>query len=93
MAQPYDFDPSKDSANREKHDVSLAFGIAIFDDPDQILLASHRPIDGEDRFKVIGRIGERCWTAVFVERGATKRIISVRKSNNGEQRDYDRHSG
>jgi uncharacterized DUF497 family protein len=32
-------------------------------------------------------------TAVYVMRGEVVRLISVRRSNTSEQRDYDRHSG
>lgn len=84
------FDPAKDTANREKHGVSLAFGIEVFADPDHIVLASLRPIDGEERFKAIGLVGDRLWTAVHVVRGPVTRFISVRRSNDGEERLYDR---
>lgn len=83
-----EYDTAKDEANREKHGVSLAFGAAVFGDADHLILSSSRPIDGEDRFKVIGDVQGRLWTAVFVMRGAAYRFISVRKSNDGEQRYY-----
>ncbi|MCP1470990.1 hypothetical protein J3E64_002687 [Sphingobium sp. OAS761] len=85
-----EFDTAKDAINRDKHGVSLAFGAELFCDEDHLILASHRPIDGEDRFKVIGDMKGRLWTAVYVMRGATFRFISVRKSNDGEQRAYRR---
>lgn len=88
-----DFDWDKDGTNRTKHGVSLAFGVRAFADMEHVILASHRPIDGEDRFKAVGRIDGQLWTAVHVWRGAVCRIISVRRSNAGEQRNYDRHSG
>lgn len=83
-----EFDPAKDAINREKHGVSLAFGAILFDDPDHLVLPSMRPIDGEDRFKVVGMVDDRLWTAVHVVRGAVTRFISVRKSNDGEQQLY-----
>lgn len=85
-----EFDTAKDAANRDKHGVSLAFGIEVFGDHDHLVLPSLRPIDGEDRFKVIGNVSGRLWTAVYVRRGAAIRFISVRKSNDGEQRLYHR---
>jgi len=89
----FDFDPTKDAANRLKHGVSLAFGARVFADPLHVVVASHRPIDGEDRYKAIGLVDGRLWTAVFVDRAMRTRLISVRKSNSGEQGLYHRHSG
>ncbi|MHC9419787.1 BrnT family toxin [Sphingomonas citri] len=83
-----EFDPAKDALNREKHGVSLAFGAELFDDPEHIVLPSMRPIDGEDRYKVVGAVDGRLWTAVHVIRGDARRFISVRKSNDGEERIY-----
>lgn len=85
-----EFDPAKDAANIDKHGVSLTFGVQVFEDADHIVIASHRPIDGEDRFKVIGAVDAKLWTAVYVLRGAAFRFISVRRSNYGEERLYDR---
>ena len=83
-----EFDTAKDETNRDKHGVSLAFGTEMFSDPDHLVIPSIRPIDGENRFKVIGDVNGRLWTAVFVKRGEAFRFISVRRSNDGEQRRY-----
>jgi uncharacterized DUF497 family protein len=83
-----EFDLTKDEVNRAKHGVPLAFGAVLFDDIDHIVLPSNRPIDGEARFKVIGMADGRLWTAVHVIRGTITRFISVRKSNDGEERIY-----
>ena len=89
----FDFDPAKDEANRTKHGVPLLFGVRVFDDPAHVILPSLRPIDGEDRYKAVGMVDGRLWTAIHVWRGETARMISVRRSNSGEQRDYDRDPG
>ena len=87
------FDPDKDAVNRDKHGVPLLYGRRVFDDPAHTVLASFRPVDGEDRYKAIGRVNERLFTAVYVIRDGVVRLISVRRSNAGEQRDYDRNPG
>lgn len=87
------FDPAKDEVNRFKHGVGLAFGQRVFDDLELALLPTIRLGDEEERFKAIGRVDGRLWTAIHVWRGETCRLISVRRSNAGEQRDYDRYSG
>jgi len=88
-----EFDTAKDAINQAKHGVSLSFGAQVFDDDDHIVVGSSRPIDGEDRYKAIGLIDGKLWTAVHVWRGRTIRMISVRRSNPGEQRAYHRHPG
>ena len=85
-----DFDPAKDALNICQHGVSLAFGAEVFEDAAHIMLPSIRPIDGEDRFKVIGMVDDKLWTAVHVVRGEVTRFISVRRSNDGEERNYHR---
>ncbi len=88
-----DFDPAKDEANRDKHGGPLAFGARVFEDPEAAILPTIRLGDEEERFKAVGMVDGKLWTAVHVWRGETVRMISVRRSNAGEQRDYDRNPG
>ncbi|HWT13356.1 MAG TPA: BrnT family toxin [Allosphingosinicella sp.] len=88
-----DFDPAKDEANRRKHGVPLAFGARVFEDANHVILPSLRPVDGEDRYKAVGMVDGRLWTAIHVWRGETVRMISVRRSNQGEQGNHDRDPG
>ena len=83
-----EYSPAKDAINRQQHGVSLAFGVEPFADPAHLVIPSFREIDGEERFKVVGMVGDRLWTAVFVMRGDARRFISVRKSNVKETREY-----
>jgi uncharacterized DUF497 family protein len=89
----FEFDPAKDAINRAKHHLPLAFGQRIFDDPFAAILPSFRPIDGEYRYKAVGLVDGKLFTAVYVERRGATRLISVRRSNGAEQRDYDRDPG
>lgn len=86
------FDPAKDAANRAKHKLSLAFGDRIFEDEAHLILPTIRARDHEERFKVIGMVEGKLFTAIFVWRGEAPRFISVRRSNKGEERAY-RDSG
>lgn len=45
--------------------------------------------EDEARFLVIGKIGEKCWSAVITYRGEIVRIISVRRSRILEVRLYE----
>lgn len=82
------FDPAKDATNREKHGLSLAFGDLIFSDEDHLIIPSIRVEDGEERFKVVGLVGAKLYTGVFVWRSEVARFMSVRRSNSGEERAY-----
>ena len=82
------FDPAKDAANRSKHNLPLAFGDRIMDDGNHLIVPSIREIDGEERFKVIGLVDGKLFTGVFVWRGDVSRFISVRRSNDREERAY-----
>lgn len=88
----FEYDPDKDAINRVQHGLPIVFGARVFDDERHIVLPSFRPIDGEDRFKAVGLVDGKLYTAVHVWRGKTVRLISVRRSNSGEQGNYDRYS-
>jgi uncharacterized DUF497 family protein len=89
----FEFDPAKDEANRFKHGVRLSFGARVFADPRMTLIPTVRIGDEEERWKAVGLVEGKLYTAVHVWRGDVIRFISVRRSNSGEQRDYHRNSG
>lgn len=88
-----EFDADKDEVNRFKHGLSLAFGKRIFDDPDIVIRSTIRIEDEEERFKAVGIVDSKLYTAIHVWRGDVVRMISVRRSNASEQRDYDSNPG
>ena len=85
-----EFDTAKDTANFAKHGLSLAFGVRIFNDADHTFTSTIREGDEEDRFKLIGMVDGKLYTAIHGWRGTAVRFLSVRRSNASEQRDYDR---
>jgi len=87
-----EFDTEKDAANITRHGVALAFGAKIFDDHEVLIVPTIREQDREERYKAIGLIGDKLWTAIHVYRGDVVRFLSVRRSNNSEQRSYYSHS-
>lgn len=80
--------PQKTSPTKKKHKLSLAFGDRIFEDDNHLILPTIRIEDEEDRYKVVGVVGENLFTGVFVWRDDLPRFISVRRSNKGEERAY-----
>lgn len=83
-----EFDTAKDATNQAKHGLSLAFGVRVFADPDFLILPTIRKEDEEERHKAVGMVDGKLYTAVHVWRGETVRFISVRRSNDSEERAY-----
>jgi uncharacterized protein len=70
------------------HHVPGRYRDGRFEDDNHLILPSIRPQDGEGRFKVIGQVGEKLFTGVFVWRDSLPRFMSVRRSNKGEEKAY-----
>ncbi|MFC0633441.1 BrnT family toxin [Brevundimonas balnearis] len=83
-----DFDPAKDAINREKHEVSLSLA-AIGDWSSAHIARDERRDYGEPRWYACLPIGGRVFVAVYTERGAATRIISLRRANPREVRKYE----
>ncbi|MGH6674679.1 MAG: BrnT family toxin [Xanthobacteraceae bacterium] len=82
------FHPAKDAVNRAKHGVSL--GEAARLDWNWLLVKFDTRADyGEPRQIGYGPIGRRLHCVVFVDRGNTRRIISLRKANTREIDRYE----
>jgi uncharacterized DUF497 family protein len=87
-----EFDTEKDATNIARHGVTLALGAKIFDDHELLIMPTIREQDREERYKAIGLIGDKLWTAIHVYRGDVVRFLSVRRSNTSEQRSYYSYS-
>ncbi|MEB3071946.1 BrnT family toxin [[Mycobacterium] vasticus] len=83
----FEFDPAKSVANLAKHGIDFGAAQSIWSDPRRIEVPA-RTTD-ESRWIVIGQIDGRCWSAVVTYRGDRVRIISVRRSREGEAAIYE----
>ena len=81
------FDPAKDAANQVKHGISLARAVDLEWDT-AVIWPDLRSNHGEMRQCGIGYIGLRLYFVAFVDRAATRRIISLRKANRREVNRY-----
>lgn len=86
-----EFDPDKDAANIEKHGLSFR-DFPGFDDLPIVSVDERHDYD-EDRFLAIGRIGDRYFAIIYVERGTRIRLISFRRAHAKEYRQYERRLG
>ena len=85
-----EFDDAKNSSNLRKHGLSPSFGAKVFDDPELLVLPTIRVADEEERYKAIGQVDGKLYTAVHVWRGDRVRFLSVRRSNRSEEEAYYR---
>jgi hypothetical protein len=83
----FEFDSSKSGTNKQKHGIDFVKAQALWADPDLIEVPA-RTTD-EPRFVVIGRIGNRHWSAIIAYRNDRIRIISVRRSRKEEIEIYE----
>ena len=84
----FEWDSEKDQSNQTKHGVSFSEAIAVFADPDVVLIDASREEDNERRRKAVGQIEGRLFVVVFTERGRAIRLISARRTNKIEEESY-----
>jgi uncharacterized DUF497 family protein len=82
----FEFDPEKSSANKTKHGIDFVEAQEIWSDIDRLEIPA-RSLD-EPRRQVIGRIGEKTWSAFVTYRHEKIRIISVRRARPDEEARY-----
>ncbi|MBI2059292.1 MAG: BrnT family toxin [Nitrospirae bacterium] len=83
----FEFDPKKSESNERKHGIDFVESQELWLDPDRIEIPAKT--SDESRWMVIGRIGERVWSAVIAYRGEKVRLICVRRSRKEEMELYE----
>ena len=84
-----EFDPKKDAANVKKHNVSLSDGDGVLNDP-LALTVEDKTAEGEQRFVTIGmNVFGALMVVVHTPSGDDVRIISVRRADPKERRNYE----
>ena len=83
----FEFDEQKSRANKAKHGVDFTEAQALWEDVDMLEIPART--EDEPRTVVIGRIGEKHWSAIITHRGERIRIISVRRSRSEERELYE----
>ena len=83
----FECDARKSEVNKAKHGIDFAEAQRLWDDPD--LLEIPARTEDEPRYLVVGTIDGKHWSGVITYRGATIRIISVRRSRTEEVMLYE----
>ena len=84
---PFEWDPQKSIANKEKHDIDFETAKRLWSDENRMEIHASHPV--EDRWILIGKKDDKLWTAIYTSRGNAIRIISVRRSRGKEVDLYD----
>ncbi len=88
MPPTFEFDPEKDTANHAKHGLSLArIRDAVW--PPEFVAEDARRDYAENRWYAYVQLDKRIHVVIFTLRGASVRVISLRKANQREVRRYN----
>jgi uncharacterized DUF497 family protein len=83
----FEFDETKSQANLQKHGIDFVGAQLLWND--SRLLEIPAKTEDEPRYLVIGLINNKHWSAVITYRGASIRLISVRRSRTEEVAIYE----
>ena len=89
LPMDFEWDEAKSEACFQVRGFDFAYAARAFFDPDRVVQADPRHSYGEERFQVMGRIEQRLFVIVYTPRRDAIRIISARKANQREVRDYE----
>jgi uncharacterized DUF497 family protein len=82
----FEFDKAKSSSNRAKHGIDFVAAQVLWNDA--LRLETPAQSADEPRYQVLGRIGDRVWSAFITYRSEKIRIISVRRARENEEEKY-----
>jgi uncharacterized DUF497 family protein len=88
MNLEFEWDEEKDNINQVKHGISFEDATKVFYDPHFCELFDWKHSLTENRWQGIGLAGGTMLTVCFTERNEVIRIISARKSNKREEKEY-----
>ena len=94
MQLTFEWDEDKNAWTMRNRGISFDEAKTIFRDPNSITIFDNLHSQNEDRFIDIGRSERRrLLVVVYTERNGSIRIISCRKAEPVEQRQYERYKG
>ena len=85
----FEWDEAKSDACLEQRGFDFAYVIQAFIDPDRVVRQDHRWDYGENRYQLLGMIEQRLFFVAYTVRDSTLRIISARKANRREVKEYE----
>lgn len=86
--EEFEWDDAKAASNLEKHGVGFEEARLVFQDPFAVELYDDRRDYGEDRYILIGMSAAHLLVIAYTKREDRFRIISARRAEPNERRDY-----
>ena len=86
----FEWDEAKRQANLAKHKLDFIDARLLFDGRATITARSDHPV--EARFVTTAIIGGKFYTVIWTWRDDSRRIISLRRARDGEERAYRQHT-
>lgn len=83
----FEYDAEKSAANKRKHGIDFEEAQQLWSDPSLVEIPAR--VTEEARWVVIGKIGEKHWSAVITRRDENIRLISVTRSRDKEVAAYE----
>ena len=87
-----EWDPAKSDACFSQRVFDFAYVNYAFLDANRLIKQDHRWDYGEDRYQMLGQIDARLLFVTYTVRSSVIRIISARKANHREVKEYEDHS-
>ena len=87
----FEWDEAKSDACFADRGFDFAYVAHVFLDEDRIVGLDRRWDYGEDRYRLLGAIDGRVFVVIYTMRNSTVRIISARKANRREVREYEQN--
>ena len=84
----FEYDPVKSAANLRKHGISFEDARRLWLDENRVVVGARS--ETEPREAIIARLSGTHWTAIYTVRGASIRIVSVRRSRDEERQGYNK---
>ena len=88
----FEWDETKSDACFRERGFDFAYAASAFSDSNRFVREDTRYGYGEDRYQLTGSIEGRLYVLVFTPRNDVMRIISARKANQREVKQYENHS-
>jgi len=82
----FEWDDEKSQRNKTKHGIDFDTAKDLWNGSNRIEIHTSYPL--ENRSILIGKIGNKPWTAIYTRGGNAIRIISVRRARRQEEKLY-----
>lgn len=85
----FEWDEAKSEVCFLERGFDFAYALQAFLDPDRVVRQDNRRSYGEERYQLMGKIEGRLFVLVYTPRNEALRIVSARKANQREVKQYE----